>query len=91
LVLKRWLKSGSFGFTEGLALCVVAKPNVPFVRLAKIALKKVRWGKNKKHQVGWSVGLLVVELKHGLYVFGHLSKWVVYVLMFKLGSRSVVS
>jgi hypothetical protein len=38
-------KSGSFGFAEVSALCVVAKPNVPLVRLAKIGFKKVRWGK----------------------------------------------
>jgi len=45
LRLVRWLKNGSFGFAEGSALCVGAKPNVPFVRLAKIVFKKVRWGK----------------------------------------------
>jgi hypothetical protein len=73
----RWLKSGSFGFAEGSALCVGAKPNVPLVRLAKIVFKKVRWGK-KKHWVGLSVGLLVARLKNGLYVFGHLSKWFVF-------------
>jgi hypothetical protein len=39
-------KSGSFGFAEGLALCVEAKPNVPLVRLVKIVLKKV-WGQKK--------------------------------------------
>ena len=44
-VIKRWLKSGSFGFAEGSALCVGAKPNVPLVRLAKIVFKKVRWVK----------------------------------------------
>jgi len=38
-------KSGSFGFAEGSALCVGAKPNVPLVRMAKIVFKKVRWGK----------------------------------------------
>jgi len=41
----RWGKSGSFGFAEGLALCIGAKPNVPLVRLAKIVFKKVRWKK----------------------------------------------
>jgi hypothetical protein len=45
----RWLKSGSFGFAEGSALCVGAKPNVlpkAFgMRLAKIVFKKVRWKK----------------------------------------------
>jgi hypothetical protein len=40
-------RSGSFGFAEGSALCVGAKPNVPLVRLAKIVFKKVRWKKNK--------------------------------------------
>jgi hypothetical protein len=38
-------KNGSFGFAEGSALCVGAKPNVPLVRLAKIVFKKVRWKK----------------------------------------------
>ena len=38
-------KNGSFGFAEGSALCVGAKPNVPLVRLAKIVFKKVRWEK----------------------------------------------
>ena len=32
-----------------------------------------------------SVGLLVARLKYGLYV-GHLSKWFVFVLMFKVWS-----
>jgi hypothetical protein len=30
------VESGSFGFAEGAVLCGGAKPNVPFVRLAKI-------------------------------------------------------
>jgi hypothetical protein len=34
-----------------------------------------------------SVGLLVARLKYGLYV-GHLSKWFVFVLMFKFWSVS---
>ena len=42
--------------------------------------------KNKKHWVGLSVGLLAVPLQYGLYVFGHLSKWFVFVLMFKFWS-----
>ena len=41
-------KNGSFGFAEGWALCVGAKANVPFVRLAKIVFKKCAVGKNKK-------------------------------------------
>jgi hypothetical protein len=28
---ERWLKNGSFDFAEGLASCVGAKANVPFV------------------------------------------------------------
>ena len=43
----------------------------------------VRWEKNKKHSVGQRVGLDAVQLQYGLYVFGHLSKWFVFVLMFK--------
>jgi len=41
---------GSFGFAEGSALCVGAKPNVPLVRLAEIELKKMCGGKNKKYR-----------------------------------------
>jgi hypothetical protein len=48
----RWLKNGSFGFACVTACAVGAKPNVPFVRLAKIVFKKVRRKKNKKHRVG---------------------------------------
>jgi hypothetical protein len=56
-VLKRWLKSGSFGFAEGSALCVGAKPNVPLVRLAKIVFKKCRSAKKIKHEaLGCRVG-----------------------------------
>jgi hypothetical protein len=49
----------------------------------KLFLKKCGGGKNKKHRVGLSVGLLAVLLQYGLYIFGHLSKWFVFVLMFK--------
>jgi hypothetical protein len=49
-LLVRWQKSGSFGFAEGSALCVGAKPNVPLVRLAKIELKKMCGGENKKYR-----------------------------------------
>jgi hypothetical protein len=49
----------------------------------KLFLKKCGGKKNKKHRVGLSVGLLAVPLQYGLYVFGHLSKWFVFVLMFK--------
>jgi hypothetical protein len=50
-------KSGSFGFGEGSALCVGAKPNVPLVRLAKIVLKKCGLAKKIKHEaLGCRVG-----------------------------------
>jgi len=39
-------KNGSFGFAKGRLVCR-AKPNVPFVRLAKIVFKKSAVGKNK--------------------------------------------
>ena len=53
----------------------------------KLFLKK--WGrkKNKKHRVGLSVGLLADPLEYSLYV-GHLSKWFVFVFMFKFWSVS---
>ena len=50
-------KSGSFGFAEGSALCVGAKPNVPLVRLAKIVFKKCGSAKKIKHEaLGCRVG-----------------------------------
>ena len=50
-------KSGSFGFAEGWALCVGAKPNVPLVRLAKIVFKKCGSAKKIKHEaLGCRVG-----------------------------------
>lgn len=42
-------KNGSFGFAKGRLVCR-AKPNVPFVRLAKIELKKSAVAKNKKYR-----------------------------------------
>jgi hypothetical protein len=52
-----WAKSGSFGFAEGSALCVGAKPNVPLVRLAKIVFKKCGSAKKIKHEaLGCRVG-----------------------------------
>tara|TARA_B100001063_G_C16778144_1_gene567689 strand:+ start:9842 stop:10018 length:177 start_codon:yes stop_codon:yes gene_type:complete len=56
-------KSGSFGFAEGSALWGGAKPNVPFVWLAKIVFKKCGAAKkNKKQRVNQLVGLNVVCL-----------------------------
>jgi hypothetical protein len=50
-------KSGSFGFAEGSALCVGAKPNVPLVRLANLVFKKCGAAKKIKHEaLGCRVG-----------------------------------
>ena len=62
----RGLKFGSFGFAKGRLVCL-AKSNVPNAGWLKLFLKNVRWEKKKKHWVGLSVGLPVVELKYGLY------------------------
>jgi hypothetical protein len=51
----------------------------------KLFLKKCGGEKNKKLRVGLSVGLLAVPFEYGLYV-GNLSKWFVFVLMFKFWS-----
>ena len=42
-------KNGSFGFAKGRLVCR-AKSNVPFVRLAKIVLKKCGSAKKIKHE-----------------------------------------
>ena len=46
MVLGALAKNGSFGFAKGRLVCR-AKPNVPFVRLAKIVFKKCAVEKNK--------------------------------------------
>jgi hypothetical protein len=71
----RWLKNGSFGFACVSACAVGAKPNVPFVRLAKLFLKKCVGKKIKNIGSAMSVGLLAVHLQYRFYVVGHLSKW----------------
>jgi hypothetical protein len=82
----RWQKSGSFGFAKG-RLCVSGQNQMCHLcGWLKLFLKKCGGKKNKKHRVGLSVGLLAVPLQYGLYVFGHLSKWFVFVLMFKFWS-----
>jgi len=43
-------------------------------------------GKIKNIGSAMSVGLLAAQLQYCLYVFGHLSKWFVFVLMFKFWS-----
>jgi hypothetical protein len=52
----------------------------------KLFLKKCGGEKNKKLRVGLSDGVLAVPLQYVLYVFGHLSKWFVFVLMIKFWS-----
>ena len=54
----------------------------------KLCLKKCGGKKIKNIGVGLSVGLLAVPLQYGLFVFGQLSKWFVFVLMFKFWSVS---
>ena len=39
--IKKGWKNWLFGFCEALALCIGAKPNVPFVRLAKIVFGSI--------------------------------------------------
>ena len=80
---KKWL----FWFCEG-SVCVSGQNQM--CRLCgclKLFLKNAgRQKKIKKHWGGLSVGLLAVPFQYGLYVFGHLSKWFVFVLMFKFWS-----
>jgi len=53
-------KNGSFGFAKGW-LVFRAKPNVPFVRLAKIVFKKCGVAKKIKHEaLGCRVGKMSV-------------------------------
>jgi hypothetical protein len=54
--------------------------------MAKIVYKKVRRGKNKNHRVSLRVGLPAGQLQYGLYVFGHLSNWFDFVLIFNFMS-----
>jgi len=55
---------------EGLACAVGAKDNVPFAGGNKIELKKMCGGENKNTEgSAMSVGLVVVRLKYGLYVW----------------------
>jgi hypothetical protein len=74
-------KNGSFGFAKGRLVCR-AKPNVPFVGQAKIELKKMCGGENKKYRrVGnecrlsccpveiWSVCWSPVKISVSFYVY----------------------
>jgi hypothetical protein len=78
---------GRIGSFASLGLCVgLCGLQMCQLCVGRISIFFVRWGKNKKHSVGQRVGLEAVLLQYGLYVFGHLSKWFVFVLMFKFWS-----
>jgi len=78
---------GRIGSFASLGLCVgLCGLQMCQLCVCRISIFFVRWGKNKKHSVGQRVGLDAVLLQYGLYVFGHLSKWFVFVLMFKFWS-----
>jgi hypothetical protein len=74
-------KNGSLGFAKR-GLCVGQNQMCHLCGWLKLFLKKCGGEKNKKHWVGLSVGLLAVPFEFVQYV-GHLSKWFVFVLMFK--------
>ena len=80
---KKWL----FWFCEGSACVSGQNQMCHLCGCLKLFLKNAgRQKKIKKHWGGLSVGLLAVPFQYGLYVFGHLSKWFVFVLMFKFWS-----
>ena len=83
----RWQKMALLVLRR-VGLCVGQNQMCHLCGWLKLFLKKCGGKKNKKHRVGLSVGLLAVELKYGLYVFGHLSKWFVFILMFIFWSVS---
>jgi len=80
--LGRRQKNGSFGFAKRWLRVSGQNQMCRLCGWLKLFLKKCGGGKNKKHRVGLSVGLLAVPLQYGLYVFGHLSKWFVFVNSF---------
>jgi len=77
----RWQKMALL-VLRSVGLCVGQNQMCHLCGWLKLFLKKCDGKKNKKHRVGLSVGLLAVELKYGLYVFGHLSKWFVFAFNF---------
>jgi hypothetical protein len=81
---------GRIGSFASLGLCVgLCGLQMCQLCVGRISIFFVRWGKNKKHRVGLSVGLLVVPFEYVRYV-GHLSKWFVFVLRFKIWSVSLL-
>ena len=82
-----WQKMALLVFRR-VGLCVGQNQMCHLCGWLKLFLKKCGGEKNKKNRVGLSVGLIAVPFEYGLYVFGHLSKWFVFVLMFKFWSVS---
>jgi len=81
----RWQKVALLVLPKG-RLCVSGQNQMCHLcGWLKLFLKKCGGKKIKKHWIGLSVGLLAVPLQYGLYVV-HLSKWFVFVLMFKFWS-----
>ena len=70
---------------RSVGLCVGQDQMCHLCGWLKLFLKKCGGKKNKKHRVGLSVGLLAVPFEYVRYV-GHLSKWFVFVFMFKFWS-----
>jgi len=68
-----------------VGLCVGQSQMCHLCGWHKIVLKNAGGKKIKNIGSAMSVGLLAVQLKYDLYV-GHLSKWFVFVLMFKFWS-----
>jgi hypothetical protein len=77
----RWEKMALL-VLRSVGLCVGQNQMCHLCGWLKLFLKKCGGEKNKKHRVGLSVGLLAVPFEYVRYV-GHLSKWFVFVLMFK--------
>ena len=69
---------------RSVGLCVGQNQMCHLCGWLKLFLKKCGGEKNKKHWVGFQA----VQLEYCLYVFGSLSKWFVFVLMFKFWSVS---
>ena len=65
----RWLKSGSFGFAEGLASCVGAKPNVLFVRWALCMLPNAFIYEQSVHVTSQNYTILHHKKSNGDLIF----------------------
>jgi len=87
VVFEAFEKNGSFGFAKRWLVCR-AKPNVPFVRLAKIVFKKVRLQKIKKHKGRLECRITRCPVVIWSVCFGLPVKMVCLCFMFKLWSVS---